>query len=409
MIGRILERLTVERQKNDGAWRGELVTMLNRVGLMAASRGEAAQLRTNARLYGKVDDTWRRQNVWLATMMMFSDVYTFLSQKLLAYLPALPAFISGDMSFRAYAASSELTAELIGGLSFFINVMPAIAALKANAGRLTALAEAIERVRDRDRFYAETGRSAFRRRDTVTGPVLAVDNLELCHRGHDAEPFVRVPRLVLRRGDRLHVSGPSGSGKSSLLKAVAGLWPYGGGGIGLAAGARVFLAAQEPDLPDHLTLKHLVSYPRREADFDTLAVADALSRAGLGAFIRDLDAVLHDGRPWRDVLSGGQKQRLVLARILLQEPDIVLLDEATSALDAKAAADFHLALEERLPDAVVLSILHTSTVTADAFGAPFYNQTLMLGPPLAIASVVPAQPALGLAAAAAAGRQVRVQ
>ena len=184
MIGRILERLTVERQKNDGAWRGELVTMLNRVGLMAASRGEAAQLRTNARLYGKVDDTWRRQNVWLATMMMFSDVYTFLSQKLLAYLPALPAFISGDMSFRAYAASSELTAELIGGLSFFINVMPAIAALKANAGRLTALAEAIERVRDRDRFYAETGRRNFERFEIVAGPALMIEDLALCHRGH---------------------------------------------------------------------------------------------------------------------------------------------------------------------------------------------------------------------------------
>ena len=153
MIGRILERLTVERQKNDGAWRGELVTMLNRVGLMAASRGEAAQLRTNARLYGKVDDTWRRQNVWLATMMMFSDVYTFLSQKLLAYLPALPAFISGDMSFRAYAASSELTAELIGGLSFFINVMPAIAALKANAGRF-------RRRTDRGRVPARSPRRA---------------------------------------------------------------------------------------------------------------------------------------------------------------------------------------------------------------------------------------------------------
>ena len=408
-VGRGVQHRTIERQKSDGAWRGELATMLNRVALVAASRGQFAQRDTNARLYAGIDNAWRGQNVWVATMLMFTEVSNFLSQRLLAYVPALPAFMAGSMSFRAYVANSELTTELIAGASWFTNVMTEVAVLRANAARLTALAAAIERVRDRDRFYGETGRSAFRRRELVAGPMVALETLELCHRGHDAVPFVRVPRLVLFRGDRIQVSGPSGCGKSSLLKAVAGLWPYGGGGIGLAAGARVFLAAQEPDLPDHLTLKHLVSYPRREADFDTLAVADALSRAGLGAFIRDLDAVLHDGRPWRDVLSGGQKQRLVLARILLQEPDIVLLDEATSALDAKAAADFHLALEERLPDAVVLSILHTSTVTADAFGAPFYNQTLMLGPPLANASVVPAQPALGLAAAAAAGRQVRVQ
>ena len=229
-------------------------------------------------------------------------------------------------------------------------------------------------------------------------------------------PFVRVPRLVLFRGDRLHVSGPSGCGKSSLLKAVAGLWPYGEGGIGIAAGARVFLAAQEPDLPDHLTLKHLVSYPRREADFDALAVAEVLSRAGLGAFIRDLDAVLHDGRPWRDVLSGGQKQRLVLARILLQEPDILLLDEATSALDAKAAADFHLALDERLPDAVVLSVLHTEhgpgrrlrhallQPDADARAAARHRER-RAGPEPALGLAPPPPPAAGARSIAACHRR----
>ena len=381
-VGRVVQSRTLERQRSDGAWRGELASMLNRVGLVAASRGQFAQRATNARLYDGINRAWRRQNVWVATMMMFTEVSNFLSQRLLAYLPALPAFMAGNMSFRAFVANSELTTELIVGASWFTNVMTEIAVLRANATRLTALAAAIERVRDRDRFYAETGRSDFRRREIIAGPMLAIEGLELCHRGHDAVPFISVPRLVLREGDRLHISGPSGCGKSSLLKAVAGLWPYGEGGVGIAAGARVFLAAQEADLPDHLTLHQLVTYPRRGEDFDALAVAEVLSHTGLGSFIRELDRELHDGRPWRDVLSGGQKQRLVLARILLQEPDILLLDEATSALDAKAAAEFHLALADRLPAAIVLSVLHSATVPVDALGRPFYNRTIEVRPHL---------------------------
>ena len=132
-VGRVVERRTLERQRSDGAWRGELASMLNRVGLVAASRGQVAQRATNARLYAGIDRAWRRQNVWVATMLMFTEVSTFLSQRLLAYLPALPAFMAGGMSFRAYVASSELTAELIGGASWFTNVMPEIAVLRANA------------------------------------------------------------------------------------------------------------------------------------------------------------------------------------------------------------------------------------------------------------------------------------
>jgi ABC-type molybdenum transport system ATPase subunit/photorepair protein PhrA len=74
--------------------------------------------------------------------------------------------------------------------------------------------------------------------------------------------------------------------------------------------------------------------------------------------------------------------------MLLQEPDILLLDESTSALDANAAADFHLALDERLPGAVILAVLHTSVPPHDPEGRPFYNQTLVLTPSVALASTV---------------------
>jgi ABC-type uncharacterized transport system fused permease/ATPase subunit len=202
-LGRVLELRTLERQRSDGAWRGELAGMLNRVGMVAASRGHAAQRGTNALLYAGVDRAWRRQNVWVAAMLLFREVSTFLSQRLLAYAPALPAFISGTTSFRSYVACSELTTELIGGASWFTNVMPEIAVLRANAEPPDGPRRG-HRTGARSRpLLRETGKSDFKRREIDDGPMLALEQLELCHRGHDAPPFFTLPGLVLRQGDRL--------------------------------------------------------------------------------------------------------------------------------------------------------------------------------------------------------------
>lgn len=378
-LGRIIERLSIQRQRRDGAWRVELGGMLNRVGRMASACGERAQSRINSQLYAELDQTWGKQNWLNSGMMMFSSVYGFLSSRLLSYMPALPSYMAGNLSFRDFAANGELTAELIGDVSWFINVMPAIATLRANSGRLTELARAIERVRARQHFYAETGISDFRRERRAEGPLLSLEDLRLCHRGHDAEPFLSVAQLRLYPGDRICLRGQNGCGKSSLLKAVAGIWPYGWGHVAMRDGASLFFAGQDSDLPDRLALKALTTYPDHPEDHSDIAVAAALSQVGLGEFIAHLEAALYQGRIWRNVLSGGQKQRLVLARILLARPDILLLDEATAALDSAGAEDFHNILRDALPDAAVLAVLHGDTMPMGPDGRPYYGAALHIG------------------------------
>ncbi|MEM7499103.1 MAG: ATP-binding cassette domain-containing protein [Pseudomonadota bacterium] len=375
-LGRVLERQTIARQRADGSWRGELGQMLVRAPRMAISRGEAVQARVNERLYGAVDGTWHRLNGTQSGFMAFTNGYNFITNRLLGYLPGLPAYLSGAISFKTYAASSELVAELINDSSWFIQVMPALATLKANTVRLTELAEAIECAGDNKRFYAETGRHAFAYSMADPGFGLRLHNLELAHRGHGAAPFLRVPTLHIRPGRWAYVRGQNGAGKSCLLKAVMGLWPYGGGAI--IRPERAFFAGQDADLPPRLTLKELVTYPDHGERHSDLAVAAVLGEAGLARFIPQLHEALCGAKPWVETLSGGQRQRLVLARILLHRPDLLLLDEACSALDPDAVLDFHRILREHLPRAIVVSVMHEHEPPAAPEGAPFYADLIVI-------------------------------
>lgn len=383
LIGRVIQRLEMERQRRDGAWRGELNTMLNRVAQLAASHGEGAQKRINEALYTDVDRIWRVQNLWGSGLLMFTNVYNFLSRRLLAYLPALPGYTAGTLDFRDFVSSSELTAELIGDMSWFINVMPAIALLRANARRLNQLAAAIEDVGAREAFYGRTGISRFHRVRDPALRGLRLTDLALRHRGHGAEPFLRVPGFRLSAGEWSYVIGPSGCGKSALLKAIDGLWPYGEGTVAIGAHDRVMFAGQEPDIPERLTLKSLVTYPRAEEAFDDRVVSGCLASAGLGEFLPDLHSETRGGLSWRRVLSGGQRRRLILARILLQRPTVLLLDEATSGLEPAATLDYYRLLKRALPEAAVLSVHHVERMHVGEDGSPLFDFKLEISNGLA--------------------------
>ncbi|MGA3304887.1 MAG: ATP-binding cassette domain-containing protein [Stellaceae bacterium] len=164
--------------------------------------------------------------------------------------------------------------------------------------------------------------------------------------------------LAAAPGEALLVTGPNGIGKSMLLRALAGIWPFGKGEIRLGKGQSLFLP-QRPYLPLG-TLRDALTYPRPAADEPAKELTDALNSVGLEAIAGKLDAV----EDWTHRLSLGEQQRLAFARVFLAKPDLLFLDESTSALDEATESDFYRRLRQGDWRPTLVSVGHRESLKA---------------------------------------------
>lgn len=133
----------------------------------------------------------------------------------------------------------------------------------------------------------------------------------------------------------------------------------------MPAGAKLLFIPQRSYLPIG-TLKAALCYPSDDTAFTDEACREALVACRLPDFVDRLGESAH----WEHTLSPGEQQRVAAARAVLQKPDFLFLDEATSALDPDNETAIYTALNERLPDAAIVSVAHRKTLEA------FHDQTL---------------------------------
>lgn len=169
----------------------------------------------------------------------------------------------------------------------------------------------------------------------------------------DGTAVVKETQVKIEPGERVLVAGESGSGKSTLVRAIAGLWPWGGGSVDFRPGMQLFMLPQKPYIPSG-TLRRAVAYPKPADSWTSDEIHSALEKVGLA----HLSNKVEEEAPWDHTLSGGEKQRLAFARLLLNNPDIIVLDEATSALDDKTQDKIMQMMIDELPNATILSVAH---------------------------------------------------
>ena len=156
--------------------------------------------------------------------------------------------------------------------------------------------------------------------------ILSIDNAELAYGLH---PLLDRASLTVAQGERIGLIGRNGTGKSSLLRVIAGDAPLDDGELRLPAGGRVILVEQEPELPPAATLRESLVL---RGGFD--AIHDDKERWRLEARLSEYAHRLQLNE-YADMarLSGGERKRAALALALALEPELLLLDEPTNHLD----------------------------------------------------------------------------
>ena len=172
-------------------------------------------------------------------------------------------------------------------------------------------------------------------------------------------PLLTGVAFNVQAGELLLLTGPSGLGKSTLLRTLSGHWPYYTGSVQQAT--QTCWIPPSSYLPPG-RLDTLLAYPRSSQAFSTKQYRDALNLVGL----IPLSDRLEQDIDWAQQLSGGEQQRLLFARLRLNQPKLLLLDETTSALDETSARALLRQLKQHLPDSAIVLVSHQTFLREDA-------------------------------------------
>jgi len=357
-IGKRFVTVSEQRNQAEAEYRYALTRVRENGESIALLGGEEEERSGLDRSLKKVLHWWRE--------LLFQHMRTTLvsqSSGLIApVVPVLlsaPKFLDGTMSLGQVMQAASAFVIVQGAFNWLVNNYPRFADWRASARRVASLLVSLDHLNN----AADAGIGQIDR-GKIKGAALRLRNLSVTL---DRTAVVNEADVSIQPGEKVLVVGESGTGKSSLVRAIAGLWPWGDGEVAVKSGAQLFLLPQRPYVPLG-TLKRATTYPAPADEVDDDKVVEALESVGLG----HLTERLNEDNPWDQTLSGGEKQRLAFARVLLHHPDIIVLDEATSALDPASQMRLMQLIDEKLNPTTIISVGHRPELEA------FHDRKLVL-------------------------------
>ena len=360
-LGRGLIEAGNIRQAREADMRSVLIRARENAEGIALMRGEPDE---RARLKSAMGDlyvAWHAQTHGQGSLALLTSALGVLAPVVPLVL-ALPRYLAGDIQLGGLMQTAQAFSSVQWALSWLIDNFSRVADWRASADRVVHLHVALSDLEDSTE--ASTGEHI----KVTSGDADLLVLREVGLSRPDGEMLVAEAEVEIQPGERVLIRGQSGSGKSTIMRAIAGVWPWGRGSVVLPNSAIAFMP-QKPYFPLG-TLRDVLLYPVQPANVDDEALRDALHKVGLDHLRGRLD----DQERWDHILSGGEQQRVAFARVLVQKPAWVFMDEATSALDEAGQANVMKLMAEDLPQTAVISIGHRPGLEA------FHTRELVLEP-----------------------------
>jgi putative ATP-binding cassette transporter len=327
-LGRPLVGLNFLQFKKEADYRYKLINVRDSAESIAFYGHEGQEFtRTRQRLKAALDNALKVIN-WNRNLKFFTEGYNYLLPILPTILVA-PLFFSGEIELGVVYQAGGAFGVVTAALSIVVNKFFDLSVFAAVTNRLGSFCEAMERssepLANGERISVVKGDHLESKGVTIWTPrreQALIRNLTFSFHGRS-----------------LLLSGPSGSGKSSILRVIAGLWNTGSGQI------------VRPDLDDALfipqrpymilgSLRSQLTYGAKRRgilDRELLEILEKVKLTEMAQRVGGLDAVLD----WPNILGTGEQQRLAFARILIIKPKIVFLDEATTAIDSSIERELY--------------------------------------------------------------------
>jgi putative ATP-binding cassette transporter len=352
VFGNPLIHLNFAQLRREADFRFSLMRLRENAESIAFYRGEKQERAHIDSKFNKVIENFARLIKKQRALNLFQRAFSRLDLVLPSVILA-EAVLSGRLEVgRAIAAAGAFTA-VLSAVGVIVDNFESLSRFVAGIDRLQALSNLVL-PNIATKPVVDDKQARIERRPAAQ---LSLQSLTV-YPPQSARVLIKELTLDLKPGDALLITGDSGCGKSSLLRAIAGLWNNGSGVIHHPPLTDLFFLPQQPYLQAG-TLRSQLIYPSAQSDLSDEQLADILETVHLPQLaerVGGLDAV-HD---WEKLLSVGEQQRLAFGRVLVHAPSIVILDEATSALDSGNEASLYALLRDR--GTTLISIAHRGAV-----------------------------------------------